>query len=424
MNVIKHKLKNGLRVLITPMPSLESATVTFWVGVGSKFEEKKIGGISHFTEHIVFKGSKKRPSAREISAAVDAMGGEFNAGTSKEWTNFYIKARATNLQKSMDVLSDMVLNPLLREEDIEKEKGVILEEMAMYEDTPVSKIGDVFENLIFEKTSLGEDIIGTRESVKSINKEDFLRYRKLYYHTENMLLTVAGGVKEKEVIKLAEKYFGVIGNDSKEKGYPEISIFQTKPRLKLVSKKNEQAHLILGYLGNKMDNPDQFKEEVLATILGGGMSSRLFIQVRERRGLAYSVRSDADHYVDTGYIGTYAGVDPKKATEAVKVIIDEHNKMTSEKLAKISKKELAKAKEFIKGHLALALEDTRKVNGFLAWKELLLNKLELPEDIYKGIDKVTIEEVIEVAEKMFKRERLNLAIIGPFEDKSQFEKLL
>ncbi|QQG47479.1 MAG: insulinase family protein [Candidatus Woesebacteria bacterium] len=424
MNVVKHKLKNGLRVLVTPMPSVESATVTFWVGVGSKFEDKKIGGISHFTEHIVFKGSKKRPSAREISQAVDAMGGEFNAGTSKEWTNFYIKARASNLDKSMDVLSDMVLNPLLREEDIEKEKGVILEEMAMYEDTPVSKIGDVFENLIFENTSLGEDIIGTKDSVKSIKREDFLRYRKLHYHTENMLLTVAGGVKEKEVMELTEKYFGIIGNESKEKEETKIKVLQNRPRFKLVSKKNEQAHLILGYLGNKLDNSDQFKEEVLATILGGGMSSRLFIQVRERRGLAYSVRSDTDYYVDTGYIGTYAGVDPKKATEAIKVMIEEHNKMTSKKLARISKEELAKAKEFIKGHLALALENTRKVNEYLAWKELLLNKLELPEDIYKGIDKVSVEDVIEVAKRIFKPQNLNLAIIGPFKDKSQFEKLL
>ena len=202
------KLPSGLRVLTVPMPSLESATVTVWVRTGSRNEEARVNGISHFLEHMTFKGSKKRPTAREISEAVDAIGGEFNASTSKEWTNFYIKARAANLETAFDVLSDMVLNPLLKEEEIEREKGVIIEEIAMYEDTPMFRIGDVFEQLIYQGNSLSWDIAGTVKTVKAIKKGDFERYRKMYYYADNILLTVAGGVAPKSVEDLAKKYFG------------------------------------------------------------------------------------------------------------------------------------------------------------------------------------------------------------------------
>src|SRR4030066_2379084 len=190
MDYQKVILKNGLRVISISMPSLESVTATVWVRTGSRFEEKKVNGISHFLEHIVFKGSKKRPSAKAISEAVDELGGEFNAGTSKEWTNFYIKVRSANLKTAYDILSDMVLNPLLKEEEIEKEKGVILEEMAMYEDTPMAKIEDVFERAIFPGNPMGRDVIGTRESVSSILQKDFLRYRDTYYGSNNFVITV------------------------------------------------------------------------------------------------------------------------------------------------------------------------------------------------------------------------------------------
>src|SRR3972149_5318736 len=225
MKHILSKLDNGVRLVTVPMPSLESVTVTVWVGVGSRSETDKIAGISHFLEHMVFKGGKKRPSAREISEAVDAIGGEFNASTGKEWTNFYIKARAANLETAFDVLSDMVFNPLLKEEEIEREKGVIIEEIAMYEDTPMYRIGDVFEQLIYEGNSLSWDIAGTAKTVKAIKKGDFERYRKMYYYADNILLTVAGGVAPKSVEDLAKKYFGEIKTKSEK---VRVKKFETK----------------------------------------------------------------------------------------------------------------------------------------------------------------------------------------------------
>lgn len=426
MNYLKSTLASGVRVLTIPMPAVQSATLTVWVKTGSRNEEARINGISHFLEHMVFKGSKKRPSAREISGAVDAIGGEFNAGTGKEWTNFYIKARKDNLPIVFDVLSDMVLNPLLKPEEIEKEKGVIIEEIAMYEDTPMFKIGDVFEELIFGKHPLSLDISGTAETVKAIKKDDFVRYRELRYYPDNIIITVAGGVEEKEVVKLAEKYFGKLSKQSKFKSKSESKNFQSEqaqPQVKLHAKKKEQAHLILGFRGNPRGHKDRFAEAILASILGGGMSSRLFIEVRERRGLAYSIRTSLEHYMDTGYIGTYAGVDVNRAEEAIKVILEEHYKITNHDSG-ITIQELNKAKEYIKGHLALALEDTKDVASFFGESELMLDKVETPEEVFKKIDEVKIEGVVRVAKEFFVPERLNLAIIGPYDDKSRFEKLI
>lgn len=415
-------LLNGLRVGIVPLPNLESATVTVWVGVGSRSEEKKVSGISHFLEHMVFKGSQRRPSAKEIAEAVDAIGGEFNAATSKHWTNFYIKARTEVLEKAFDVLSDMVLAPLLKKEDVEREKGVIIEEMAMYEDTPMMKISDIFEQLIFEGNPLGRDIIGNKQSVKKTTRNDFVRYRKRHYYADNMLVTVAGGVRETEVLALTKKYFGKLKNKDKgiEKGFKTK---QKKPKVKLHPKKKEQAHFVLGFLANPMGHKERFVESVLAGVLGQGMSSRLFSEVREKRGLAYSIKTYLDRYVDTGYIGTYAGVDVKRVDEAIKVTLDQHYGL-AKGLYKLSETELAKAKEYLKGHLALSLEDTKSVNSFFGVKELILGKIETPEEIFNGIDKVAQPDLIKLAKKLFVPERLNLAIIGPYKSQTRFEKLL
>ncbi len=422
MKYRKVVLPNGLRVITVPMPSLESVTLTVWTGVGSRYEQDKVAGLSHFLEHMVFKGSQKRPSAKAISEAVDAIGGEFNAGTTKEWTNFYIKARYENLETAFDVLSDMVLNPLLKKEDIQREKGVILEEMAMYEDTPMVNIGDVFEGLMFGKTPLGRDTIGFKDVIKKAKRNDFLLYRKKYYYPENLVLTISGGINEKKALDMALKYFGGLKSSKNEKDYKKFGGKQVKPQFKLKSKKVEQAHFILGFLGKPKGNPDRYIEGVLASILGGGMSSRLFTEVREKRGLAYSVRTSNDYFLDTGYIGTYAGVDLKKIDEAIKVTLEEHYKMASQ--SKLTEKELKKAKEYLKGHLALALEDTKAVATFFGDQEVLLGKIDTPEEVFKGIDKVTIKDVSRVAKELFKKERLNLAIIGPYNSEANFEKIL
>jgi predicted Zn-dependent peptidase len=429
-------LSNKLRLLTVPMPTLASATVTAWVKTGSRDEEERVNGISHFLEHMSFKGSKKRPSAKLISEAVDAIGGEFNAATSKDWTNFYIKARAGNIETSFDILSDMLFNPLLKPAEIEREKGVIVEEINMYEDTPVKRIWDVFEETIFAGTSLGWDIAGTEKTVRTIERDDFVSYRKAHYYPENMLLTVSGGIDEKEVGKLAEKYFpslSVLSSQLSDFGQPAVgqSVLKSEgqktgklisenqklktdkqnfPRVKLHPKKKDQAHFILGFQGHGRGYPGRFAEAVLSAILGGGMSSRLFLEVRER-------------YQETGYLCAYAGVDTKRVDEAVKVMLGEFNKLASAKVA-ISQKELRKAKEIIKGHLALSLEDTRAVNTFFGEKMLFLGRADTPEAIFSKVDKVTVGDVLAEAGKLFVPERLNLAIIGPYDDQEHFEKLI
>lgn len=424
MNYKLHNLPSGLRVLTVPMPNLESATVTVWVKTGSRNEEEKIGGISHFLEHMVFKGSKMRPTAKEISSAVDAIGGEFNAATSKDWTNFYIKTGVNNLETAFDVLSDMVLNPLLKEDEIEREKGTIIQEIAMYEDTPMVKIGEVFENLTFAGNSLSKDTAGTPETVKNIVRDDFMRYRKIHYYPENILISIAGGVSETKALELVKKYYGTIKkSSSSEFKYHSFKSKQSSPQVKLKTKKEEQAHFILGFLGDGRKYKGRYAQGLLSAILGGGMSSRLWIEVRERRGLAYAVKTSVERYTDTGYLGTYAGVDPKKVDEAISVILDQTYGITSGKYP-ITKKELKDFKEFLKGHLALALEETKDVSAFFSDQALFLDKILTPEEIFRKVDDVTLDEVTFEAKRLFVPSRLNLAVIGNYDNEVKFEKLL
>ncbi|KKR43270.1 MAG: hypothetical protein UU51_C0011G0002 [Microgenomates group bacterium GW2011_GWC1_41_20] len=409
-----------------PMPSLESVTVTVWVKTGSRNEDEKVGGISHFLEHMVFKGSNKRPTARDISEAVDAMGGEFNAGTSKEWTNFYIKAGKQNLEKAVDILSDMVLNPLLKKEEIEREKGTIIQEIRMYEDTPMMHIGDVFEGLVFNGNPLGRDTAGNEKTVKGITRDDFISYRKAFYYPENMLITIAGGITEDTAIKLAEKYFVNLTPRKADTKLASINFKskQKSPEFKLQSKESEQAHLIMGFTAEGRNYEGRFAQSLLSAILGGGMSSRMFIEVRERRGLAYSVRTSMERYQEIGYIGTYAGVNVKKTDEAIKVMMDQCYGLVSNAKYKVSVSELEKSKGLVKGHLALALEDTRDVSDFFGGQELLESEVMTPEQIFKMIDKVTIDDIYLEAKKLFVPERINLAIIGPFKDREKFVQLI
>lgn len=418
------KLSSGVRLLSVPMSGLESVTVAVWVKVGSRFEEEKINGISHFLEHMVFKGSKKRPSARSISSVVDSIGGEFNAATSKDWTNFYIKSRVGNLDTAMDVLSDMVLNPLLKPEEIEREKGTIIQEIAMYEDTPMINIGDVFEELIFDGNPLGWDTAGKTENVRAIKKDDFVSFRKKHYLPNNMLISVVGGISHDQAQKLAEKYFSSLSGS--KVATPDFETFensQTKPQVKLKTKKVEQAHLIMGFASEGRNYEGRFAQSVLSTILGGGMSSRMFIEVRERRGLAYSTRTWLERYQEVGYLSTYAGVDVSKIDEAIKVMLDQYCGISNLEY-KIEGDEIKKAKEYLKGHLALALEDTKDVTSFFADQVLFKDGILKPDDIFKKIDDVSLDDVVFEAKKLFIPSKLNLAIIGPFKNQEKFVQLL
>ncbi len=422
-------LPNGLRILTIPMPSLESATVLVMVGAGSRYETRKNNGISHFLEHMAFKGTQKRPSALDISTLIDGIGGEFNAFTGKEITGYYVKSAADNVGLSIDLLADMLQNSKLDSAEIDKERGVITEEINLYEDTPSRHIGDVYERLIYGNTPMGWDTAGEKDVIKSITRQDFVAYMKSLYSPSNTTVVVAGGVTTEKAVDLVKKYFADMPKFDTVR-HSRVVEKQTKPGLLIKRKKTEQVHIAIGFRTVPLDSPDQYPLSILAAILGGGMSSRLFHEVREKRGLAYYVKTSADFYQDAGNLTTYAGVDPKRVEDAVKVIIAEYRKIANglprSKAGKshIANSELRKAKEFIKGHLVLELEDSRSVCGFYAQQELLEREIKNPDQIMKEIDDVTAEKIEEVAKNYFKNSGLNMAVIGNFPDGQSLKKLV
>lgn len=415
-------LPNGLRLITIPMDSFESVTVLVMVGAGSRYENNKNNGVSHFLEHMAFKGTKSRPTFMEVAGLIDSIGGESNAFTSKEYTGYYIKAARNNIEICLDLLSDMLQNSKLDEAEIEKEKGVIIEEINMYEDTPMRNIGDIFERLLYGDTPLGWDTAGTKEVVRSLKKEDFVNYMHSLYSPTNMTIVIAGGIEEKQVETLVEKYFLSMKSFDFPKP-PAIVEKQKTPQVAIKNKKTEQVHIALGFRTVPVNSPERYALSVLSSVLGGGMSSRLFSEVREKRGLAYYVRATSDHYVDAGSFTVTAGVDPKRIDEAISVIISEIVELRDGKKP-IKSYELKKAKEYLKGHMVLELEDSRYVSIVYGTQELLEDKLKDANEVLKLVDKVTVEDIMKVAKKYFVNSGLNLAVIGDFKDKKRFEKLL
>ncbi len=413
---------NGLRVITIPMPSFESATVIVMVGAGSRYETPKNNGISHFLEHMAFKGTTKRPNAKIISEVIDGIGGEFNAFTSKEVTGYYVKSAATHVDLCLDILSDMLQNSKLEKQEIEREKGVILEEINLYEDTPARKIGDVFEGLLYGDTPMGWDIAGRKEVIKAITREDFVSYMGSLYSAGNITVVIAGGIETDKAEEMVEKYLGNMKSFDTLR-YKKLHQNQVKPSLSIKEKKTEQVHIAAGFRTVAIDSEEKHPLSVLAAILGGGMSSRLFSEVREKRGLAYYVRTSSEHFQDAGNIVSTAGLDPKRLEEGISVILEEYSKFANGK-AGLTQKELDKAKEYLKGHLVLELEDSRSVAGFYAQAELLEKSIETSEELIEKISKVSLKDVTEVAKKYFKNETLNLAIIGNFTNRQKFGKLL
>lgn len=415
-------LGNGLRIITVPMPSFESATVLVMVGAGSRYETRKNNGISHFLEHMAFKGTEKRPSAIEISGIIDGIGGEQNAFTSKEITGYYVKAAATHVELCLDVISDMLQHSKLSQDEIDRERGVILEEINLYEDTPARNISDIYERLLYGDNPLGWDTAGVKDVIKKINRDDFVKYMRSLYSADNMTVVVAGGIDIKKTESLVEKYFGQMKSFDILRNSKLVNN-QKKARVMLKQKQTEQVHLAVGFKTVGLDNPDKYSLAVLAAILGGGMSSRLFHEVRERRGLAYYVRTTSDQYTDNGTLVSTAGVDPKRVNEAIEVIVAEYAKFAHHK-TEVSQKELEKAKEFLKGHFVLEFEDSKAVSVFYAQQEILEEEIESLDEVIKKIDVVTLKDIEKVVKKYFKQDGLNLAIIGNFNNRQSFEKLL
>lgn len=416
-----HQYENGLRLVVVPIKSTQTATVLVLVGTGSRYETKDINGISHFLEHMMFKGTVKRPNTIDISREMDSIGAEYNAFTGKEYTGYYAKASSGNLELITDVVSDIFLNSKLDGQEIEREKGVIAEEINMYLDNPPRYVGTLFERLLYGDQPAGWDIAGEKETIKKLNRGQFIDYFNSHYVAKDTIVAVAGNVdKDKVKDELIPKFFGSSRVGDKLERLPVVES-QVKPELLLHGKKTDQTHFILGFRAFDMFSPKLEAAQVLSVILGGSMSSRLFISVRERQGLAYYIGSSVDTYTDHGYLGVQAGVNNSLADKAITTTLSECKKMKKEP---VPEDELKKAKEFIRGRLLIGLESSDAVASFYANQWLLKNETLTPEEKLSKIMKVTAEDVRAVANEIFRPENLNLALIGPFEDKERFERLL
>lgn len=396
-------------------------TALVLVKAGSRSEDKDINGISHFLEHMFFKGAERFKNAKEVSGAIDSVGGQFNAFTGKEYAGYYVKLVSEKKELAMDVLSDMMLNARFDEEEIKKERGVILEEFNMYQDTPMYQVAWNFERAMFGDQPLGWDEIGEKDIIRRLTREDFVSYKESLYTPENMILVLAGDIKHEDAVTMAEKYFPM----EAVKATREHKAFEPKvdsmKQVSLQSKKTEQAHLVCGYPGIANEHPDHYVLQVLSTILGGNMSSRMFLAVREAKGLAYYISTSTEDYLDTGTVYTRAGVDVTRIDDAVRAIMEEYEKL---RYVEVPEDELKKGKDYLKGTLALTLEDSERVAMMLARNELLYDNVETYADIAKGIDAVTSEDIKRVANELFVPENLHLSVIGPYEDEAHFEKVI
>lgn len=413
-------LKNGLTLITVNMPHLDSVTTLVAVGAGSRYETKKINGISHFLEHMFFKGSRKYPTAEQISTLIDGIGAVNNAATSKEVTYYWIKSASKHIELSVDILSSMIKDSLLADEEIEREKGVIIEELRMMRDIPARYIWDLYEMLQFGDQPLGWDIGGDEQTITAISRDDLLNYVQSLYSPKNMVLTFVGKLPS-NIEQLAKQYFLDLPERSKYNFQPVTSKKQTRPKLNVFYKKTDQANLILGTSAYARDNDKRYAARLLALILGEGMSSRLFIQVRERRGLAYRINADFDPYKDIGTFTVYAGLKLEKVYEGLEVIKAELERMVMEK---VTEDELKKAKEMLRGRIALQMESTNFLAEYFGTKFVLDRKIETFDDYLKKLDLVAREDLQIVAGELFQKNNFNLQIIGPFKDSKEFKKIL
>jgi predicted Zn-dependent peptidase len=416
----KKILKNGLTLLTVPIEGAASITMSIFVKAGSRYEEKRINGLSHFLEHLHFKGTKKYPNAKKLSETVDEIGGEFNANTGKEHTQYFIRSAYEHLPLVFDVLTDMVKHPLFDEREMEREKGVIIEEINMYKDNPQIHVESLFEETLWHDQPLGRDIAGTADVIRSVKRQDVLDYRNRFYQPSNMIIAISGNFDQKKLEDLVEEHWLPVPN-KKVNGFKAAYERQSQARLSVENKITEQAHMIVGFPAYAYRNKQNYPLRILSTVLGGGMSSRMFLRIRERMGLAYYVSTSFNNYLDTGDFYVQSGLKVASAPQALEVILDELRKVRDQG---ITAKELKKAQEYIKGKIALAMEDPHEKLEWYLGQEAFTGRIRTIKQAFEELDKVTLDQVKFVAEDLIQNETLNMAIIGPFPDKTIFEKRL
>lgn len=410
-------LDNGLRVLTAPMPHSQSVSCVIMLAAGSRYETAETNGIAHFAEHMFFKGTERRPTARDIAGEIDSIGGEFNAFTGKEYTGYYVRCAAETRDTALDVLVDMLRNSRFDPEEIEREKGVIIEEMNMYFDTPRDFIGGVYESLLYGDQPLGWDIIGRKETVRGATRETFDQYTEKWYRPNRMVVGMGGQLGD----GLKEKLEELLGDmEPAETGSPAPVRPNGAGLVKVHTKQSDQAHLVLGVRSRPLVDPDRYVLQILSTVLGGGMSSRLFTEVRERRGLAYYVFGTNHAYTDAGSLYAQSGVDIKRIDEAVTTIVEQFRLLADEP---VPADELEKARNFSKGRFVLQLESPHGMVMFGLRRAVLEGRAEEPKAVLDALDAVTAEDVQRVAREIMES-GFHLAVIGPFDDPARFEQLL
>lgn len=419
--LIQKTLPGGLRVVLLPRQQVETVTFMVMIGVGSRYESPRQNGLSHFLEHMFFKGTERRPDKKAIAVEMDGLGAEFNAFTSEEITSYYVKVAKENIEKGADVVSDILLRSLFPEIEIERERGVIIEEIKMYTDEPSRHVWHLWAQALYGSHPLGRRIDGTIATVSKFRRPDFLRYVKEHYHTENAVVAVAGNFQVARMEELLQKLLKElpVGKET----FPKKALLRI-PAQRLVFERRaaiDQTHLLLGVPGVALLDDDRPSVEVLATILGGGMSSRLFLRVREDYGLAYSVRSASESYTDTGFLVTSAGLRSDKAAEAARLMNEEYDRLMEEE---VPQEELSKAKQMIHGHMVIGLEETNALALFAGVQTLLEKRVLTPAEIWQRIQAVTAADVRQVARTLLAPRQRAMALLGPQKDVRKFEKLL
>jgi len=404
----KEILSNGLRIVTHNIKNRESVAIGFWIAAGGRYENDQIKGAAHFLEHVVFKGSK-RYSCKRIKESIEGVGGLLNAFTSEEQTCFFAKTPAKHLEQTFDVLSDMVFDPKITASDVENEKGVIVEEIKMYHDLPQYYVLELLDALIWKDHPLGKNLAGTEETVLNISNKDLRKFHRDFYVPSNIVVAVCGNVDTQKITSLVDKKLGKIKRLGRDDFLP-FDGKQDSPKVKLYTKDIEQMHVAIGFPGLHENHKDKYLLELLSVILGGNMSSRLFAEIREKKGLAYSISSSSKSLHDTGLFLVRAGVDNRKVEEAISLILKELEKLT---VRKISQGEFVRGKDYLLGQLLLGLEDTMDHMLWIGESLTARDKLRTLNDVIHSFSQITIDDLRRVSREVFDKSRINLSIVGP-----------
>ncbi len=412
-------LGNGLRVVTAAMPHTRSVAVGFFIGVGSRYEAAERAGISHFVEHLLFKGTRRRPTAKEISETIDGVGGMLNGGTDREMTMFWTKVARPHFDLALDLLADMLTDSKFDLTEVDKERHVIIEEIGMVMDSPQQRVDMLIDELLWPEQPLGREVAGTRETVGQLTRDQLVLHLERFYRPNRSVVAVAGDIEHGEVVAALET---VLESWPGGAELPPSASAQAiaGPQVAVEYRRTEQANMCLALEGLSYHHADRYTLDLLNTVLGEGMSSRLFQEIRERRGLAYDIHSYVNHFVDAGSTVIYAGVDPKRIYDTVSAILGELARIRES----IAEDEVVRAKELTKGRLLLRMEDTRAVAGWLGAQELLLNEIRTVDEVVDIVDRITGDDLLRVARQLLSGDKLRLAVVGPFRGKSRFEGLV